>query len=141
MASNKARDSRLSPRAMLMWLVITMQPVSPSQSANISQTQSKQRADSSILDAPLAHIPSMAGRTCRATRGSPYQQSDALRRHERTAVLSPETANLHAALGKGEQPLLPSYFQYGLTLWFEIKVDAQQGLPGDNRWRGKGMPG
>ena len=32
MASNKARDSRLSPRAMLIWLVITMQPVNASQS-------------------------------------------------------------------------------------------------------------
>jgi hypothetical protein len=57
MASNKARDGRLSPRDKLIWLVITMQPVSPSQSPNISQTQSKQRADSNILDAQLAHIP------------------------------------------------------------------------------------
>jgi hypothetical protein len=32
MASRKARDGRLSPRAMLIWLVIMMQLVSASQS-------------------------------------------------------------------------------------------------------------
>jgi hypothetical protein len=32
MASNKARDGRFSPRAMLIWLVIMMQLVSASQS-------------------------------------------------------------------------------------------------------------
>jgi hypothetical protein len=33
--SHKVRDGRLSPRAMLMWLVIMMQPISTSQSQNI----------------------------------------------------------------------------------------------------------
>jgi hypothetical protein len=32
MASHKARDGRLSPRAKVMWLVIMMQPVSATQS-------------------------------------------------------------------------------------------------------------
>jgi hypothetical protein len=57
MASNKARDGRLSPRAIAMWPVIMTPAVSASQSPNISQTQWKQRADSNTLDAPLAHIP------------------------------------------------------------------------------------
>ncbi len=35
MASYKARDGRWSPRALVMWLVIMMQPVSASQSQNI----------------------------------------------------------------------------------------------------------
>ena len=35
MASHKARDACLSPRTMLMWLVIMMPAVSASQSQNI----------------------------------------------------------------------------------------------------------
>jgi len=50
MASHKARDG-LSPRALVMWLVIMTLAVSASQSPNISQTQSKQCADGNILDA------------------------------------------------------------------------------------------
>ena len=61
MASNRARDGRLSPRAMLMWLVIKTPAVSASQSSDVGQTQSKERADSNILDAPLARIPSWQG--------------------------------------------------------------------------------
>jgi hypothetical protein len=47
----------LSPRALVMWLVIMTPAVSASQSPNISQTQSKQCADGNILDAPAAGAP------------------------------------------------------------------------------------
>jgi len=95
MASNKARGGRLSPRAMVMWLVIMMPAVSASQSHNISQTQSKQHADSNTLDAPLAHISSWQGNPSGPLVAATKGQRPEARGYERVRAPRYECAMKH----------------------------------------------